>query len=118
MQKKPSRQRIKPLKVWVLPAEQVVIKAKASHCGLPVSSYLRTLGLDHTPKTTLDADAVIALAKVNGDLGRLGGLLKMLLTNDERLKVLGKEQTIPKINELLDQIHGAQMLLLEKAQQV
>ncbi len=116
MKKKPSRQRVQPLKVWALPAEAIAIKANAANCSLSVSAYLRNLGMHHHPKTTLDADAVIALAKVNGDLGRLGGLLKMLLTNDERLKSLGKD--IPKINDLLDQIHVSQALLLEKVKQV
>jgi hypothetical protein len=116
MKKKPSRQRVQPLKVWALPAEAVAIKGNAGNCGMSVSSYLRNLGLNHKPKSILDADAVIALAKVNGDLGRLGGLLKMLLTNDERLKSLGKDT--PKIDDLLEQIQASQVLLFEKVKQV
>ena len=118
MEKKPSRQRVQPLKVWALPAEATTIKANAAKFGLPVSAYLRTLGLNHQPKTILDSKAVIELAKVNGDLGRLGGLLKMFLTNDEKVKLLGKEQTALKIDALLGEIQATQALLLETVNKV
>ena len=116
MKQKPSRQRVKPLKVWALPAEAVAIKANAGNCGMSVSAYLRTLGLHYKPRGILDANAVLEMSKVNADLGRLGGLLKMLLTNDERLEALGKEKTLPKIHELLDDIQTTQAVLLEAAQ--
>ncbi len=48
------------------------------------SSFLRVLGLGYEPKSTLDQQNILALAKVNGDQGRLAGLLKMWLTNEER----------------------------------
>ena len=35
--------------------------------------------------SVLDQQLVKTLAKINADQGRLGGLLKALLTNDERL---------------------------------
>lgn len=118
MKKKPSRQRVQPLKVWALPAEAVAIKGNAANCGLSVSAYLRNLGIHHHPKSILDANNVLELAKVNGDLGRLGGLLKMWLTNDNRLKALGKEQVLPKIHSLLEEISATQALLLETAKKV
>jgi hypothetical protein len=115
MKKKPSRRRVKQLQVPVLPTEDTEIKCNASNCGLPVAAYLRALGLQYKPKSILDYKAVTELAKVNGDLGRLGGLLKMLLTNNERL---GKEYAIPKIHELLDEIQTTQALLLETVKRV
>jgi hypothetical protein len=118
MKKKPSRQRVKQLHVPVLPSEAIEIKINAANCSMSVAAYLRELGLNHKPKTTLDAKAVLELAKVNGDLGRLGGLLKMWLTNDERLVALGKEQVVPKIHSLLEEIQTTQAMLLETAQKV
>ena len=118
MEKKPSRQRVQPLKVWPLPAEAEAIESNAGNLGLPVSAYLRTLGLNYQPKTILDSKAIIELAKVNGDLGRLGGLLKMFLTNDEKVKLLGKEQTALKIDALLGEIQSTQALLLETVNKV
>jgi hypothetical protein len=118
MEKKPSRQRVKKLQVPILPAEEVAIKRNAGNCGLTVAAYLRTLGLEYRPKTILDNNAVGELVKVNADLGRLGGLLKMLLTNDERLKAIGKEQIMPTINGILEEIKTTQSLLLAAAQKV
>jgi len=113
MDKKFSRQRVRRVQVLLLPVEAVAVKNNAANCGLSVSAYLRSLGLHYKPKTILDYKAVVELAKVNGDMGRLGGLLKMLLTNDERLKAMGKEQAVPKINNVLDEIQFMQFLLLE-----
>lgn len=54
--------------------------------GLPVAAYLRNIGLGYEVTSVLDYRRVDDLAKINGDLGRLGGLLKLWLTNDERLR--------------------------------
>ena len=105
---------MKQLQVPVLLTEAETIKANAAKFGLSVAAYLRTLGLNHQPKTILDSKAVLEIAKVNGDLGRLGGLLKLWLTNDEKLKFLGKDQ----IASILDDIQATQTLLFEKVQKV
>jgi len=47
------------------------------HAGLSVSAYLRAAGLHHPIRSVLDHQAVCDLAKVNGDQGQLGGLLKL-----------------------------------------
>ena len=109
-----SEKRIQRLRVPVSPAEAVAIKSYATNCHLSVAAYLRELGLRYQPKTVFDADIGLELVRINGDLGRLGGMLKMWLTNDERLKLFGKEQTVPKINGLLDEIQVTQALLFQK----
>lgn len=43
------------------------------------SAYLRALGLNTPIKSVVDLAAVADLAKVNGDLGRVAGLLKLWL---------------------------------------
>ena len=55
--------------------ERARIEERAKAVGLSVSTYLRTAGLGHPIKSVLDHAAVMDLAKVNGDKGRLGGLL-------------------------------------------
>lgn len=72
------------LRVWVAPEEKEQIQTNAESCNLSCSAYLRQLGLGYIPASKLDAAAMRQLAKVNGDMGRLGGLLKMMLTNQER----------------------------------
>lgn len=114
MDKKPSRQRMRRLQVPVLSSEALAIKTHAANCRLSVAAYLRELGLHYKPKTIFDADIGMELVRINGDLGRLGGLLKMWLTNDERLKLFGKEHIVPKINNVLDEIQSTQHLLFEK----
>lgn len=56
----------------------------------------------------LDQKAVVELSKVNGDLGRLGGLLKMWLSNDERLAIFKKDQVEASIREALEKIQVLQ----------
>lgn len=118
MDKKPSRKRIQQLQVPVLPAEAAAIKSHATNCRLSVAAYLRNVGMHYQPKTVFDADIGLELVRINGDLGRLGGLLKMWLTNDERLKLFGAGQIVPKINSLLDEIQSTQRLLFEKVNQL
>lgn len=57
---------------------------------MSTSSYLRVLGLGYEPKSIVDNKQVEILAKINGDLGRLGGLLKLWLTNDPRTAQFGE----------------------------
>jgi hypothetical protein len=70
--------------VPVLPEEAQAIKAQARAVGLPVAAYLRNVGLGIEVRSVLDYQRIGELARINGDLGRLGGLLKLWLTNDER----------------------------------
>ncbi len=76
------------------------------------SGYLRALGLDMPVKSTLDQEAILELAKINGDLGRLGGLLKMWLTNQDRAI---NETRITALMASLEQTQG---LLLEKVERL
>lgn len=118
MKKTQMRRRIPQLRVPVLASEKTDIERNATSCGLPVAAYLRSLGLGYKPKGVLDANSILELAKVNGDLGRLGGLLKMLLTNDGRLQALGKEQVLPTIHGILEEIRVTQGLLFEAAKKI
>ena len=78
---KAGRNRLWPMKVFVTDDERARIEEHAKGSGLSVSAYLRTAGLGHPIKSVLDHAAVVDLAKVNGDQGRLGGLLKLWLVD-------------------------------------
>lgn len=106
-----SRQRKRHMRVPVLEYEEANIKANALSCGLPAAAFLRALGQNYTPKSILDNEAVIELSRINADLGRMGGLLKMWLTNDERLKLLGDERGKRIIETLLNNIRTNQSLM-------
>lgn len=76
-----TRDRQLPMKTFVSATERAEIEARAEAAGLSVSSYLRAAGLGHPVRSVFDHDAVMALAKVNADQGRLGGLLKLWLSS-------------------------------------
>jgi hypothetical protein len=73
-----------PIKVYCLPVDRRQIEVNAKAAGLSLSTYLMNVGLGYQIKGIVDNNEVEKLAKINGDLGRLGGLLKLWLTNDER----------------------------------
>jgi len=81
-----TRKGTAPLKVYCLPEERVRIQLKAAAAGLSVSSYLLSVGQEYPIRGVLDYEKVRELARINGDLGRLGGLLKLWLTQDAHLE--------------------------------
>ena len=97
------------LRVPVLPAEEAQIKRLAAAAGLPVAAYLRRVGLGYRLPGILDHRRVEELARINGDLGRLGGLLKLWLTNDERTAAFGEatiRAVLSKIADTQDEMHA------------
>ncbi len=115
---KTTRKNSPSIRVHCLPEEKAKIEAQAKQCRLSASTYLRNLGTGYQPKSTLDAQSMIELAKASGDLGRLGGLLKMFLTDDKRLQLSGKDQTTSYIQRLLTDIGTAKDVLLAVARKL
>lgn len=74
-----SRRRGKPIEVWVTDEERIAISELAEQAGLSRSAFLRAAGLNKRVGARADLEAVRELVKVNGDLGRIGGLLKLWL---------------------------------------
>src|SRR5690606_1847048 len=73
---RPRRERIE---VWVTPDEKAELADRAAQGGLSLSAYLRAAGMNHPIRSVADLDAVADLVRVNGDLGRVAGLLKLWL---------------------------------------
>ena len=105
-----KERRDKKLRVPVLPIEEAEIKSKATDAGLTVAEYLRNLGLGYQVPSIVDSRQVDSLLKINGDLGRLGGLIKLWLTNDKRAKLIGKSQ----LYLTLDSIRNTQSAMLNE----
>jgi hypothetical protein len=97
-----TRKETPQFRVLVTPAERAAIRANADACGLPVSKFLRALGLGYAPAAKLDAAAVKDLLRVSGDLGRLGGLLKMYLTDRDKFNTT----QVISVARLLEQIEA------------
>ena len=101
------------IRVYCTLDERRTIKTNAGKYKKSLSQYLRTLGMGMVFTHSVDnVEQVKTLARINADLGRLGGLLKALLTNDERLRgYSGAEisaltrETLEKIGENQTQMH-------------
>ncbi len=91
------------IKIWVTEDEKQKIVANAATCGMPVSAYARSVALGHKPVCLNNLNELDKVYKLNADLGRLGGLLKMLLTNDERLRDMsvGRGMAVATIEDTL-----------------
>jgi hypothetical protein len=87
--KKPTR-KARHLRVPVLPEEEREIKRLASNAGLSVAAYLRNVALGYRLRSMIDLNCVQELILINADLGRLGGLLKLWLTDDPRTADYGE----------------------------
>jgi hypothetical protein len=81
----------------------------APSSGLSMSVHLKTLGLAHEPKSVLDAERVGDLLKACGDLGRLGGLLKLWLVEKP-----GQGASADEVRHLLEQIQAAREAIVDK----
>ncbi|MFP2768289.1 conjugal transfer transcriptional regulator TraJ [Oceanisphaera sp. KMM 10153] len=86
---KTTRKSCTPIKVYCLPEERAVIEENARRAGLSASTYLREVGQGYLIQGVTDAEQVRELVRVNGDLGRLGGLLKLWLMNDAKVAAFG-----------------------------
>ncbi|SDO36089.1 hypothetical protein SAMN05216193_110172 [Pseudomonas jinjuensis] len=69
-------------------------------------------------ESVIDAYLVGELVKINADQGRLGGLLKMWLTNDERFAGFEEAQMRRTIGVVLSKIEETQQALLQLAMKV
>jgi hypothetical protein len=92
-------------------AEEVqAIAANARAVGMSVGAYLRAVGTGYT-RAIVDRERVEAMLKVNGDRGRLGGLLKLWLSDDAKLKQFDRGQVRQAILAALRRIDENQGLL-------
>ena len=105
-----TRDRLLPMKVFVTEVERAAIEKRAAAANLSISAYLRTAGLNKTIRSTVDHEAVGKLAKLNGDQGRLSGLLKLWLANQPGRGVPARD-----IRSLLEEIEALQDRLAEVA---
>lgn len=104
-----ARRRRHHLRVPVFPEEKAQIERQAGQAGLSVARYLREVGQGYQIKGIVDYEQVRELVRINGDLGRLGGLLKLWLTDDARTADFGEAT----IRALLGRIETTQAQMRE-----
>ena len=89
---RPTHRRERDLRVPVRPEEAQIIEAQARAVGMTIAAYLRAVGTGYQPRAIVDRDQVNEMLRVNGDLGRLGGLLKLWLSDDAKLAAFDRGQ--------------------------
>ena len=99
-----NRKTTTPIKVCCTPVERQTLIEKAGQCGLSVSNFLRTIGLGFGIVSLVDHRKVDELVRINGDLGRLGGLLKLCLGNEASFQHVSthgyKDQIVATISDI------------------
>jgi hypothetical protein len=112
-EKQATRKGCTPIYVYCLPDEKAQIEAMAKATGHSASSYLREIGQGYPVRSILDYERVQELSKICGDLGRLGGLLKLWLTDDAKLAAFGVTPMSKTIVGVLDEIRANQAAIRE-----
>jgi len=95
-----TRKSSTPIKVYCLPEEKEQIEAQAKRAGMSAARYLREVGQGYHISGVVDYEQVRELARINGDLGRLGGLLKLWLTDDVRTAQFGQSTILAVLNKI------------------
>jgi hypothetical protein len=103
-EKQSGKKRRHHLRVPVFPEEKGEIERQAKQAGMSVARFLREVGQGYKIIGVVDYEQVRELARINGDLGRLGGLLKLWLTNDDRVAKFSEST----IRTLLSRIQATQ----------
>jgi len=106
------KHKVHMIKIYLKPNEKKRIAQEARECGMAMSAYARTLALGDRLVSIPELKEMEHVMKVNADLGRLGGLLKMTLTNDERLNDMGREMGMVTIDATLVDIRATCAKLL------
>ena len=104
---KTNRKDSPPIKVYCFPDERETIEQQARSSGLSKSSYLLRVGMGYPIRSIVDHRQVEELVRINGDLGRLGGLLKLWLSNEKSIGGIDARtirETLQKIDRTQDQM--------------
>lgn len=113
-----NRKHTLPIKVFCNPAERQAIVAKAGQCGLSASNFLRNVGLGIVIVSTVDHQKIDELVRINGDLGRLGGLLKLWLQSKDLEISTVKRVCQAQLQETLSLVRANQALFEAVIKQV
>lgn len=120
--KKPRSQRRQrnamPIKVRVDDDELKTISDNSAACGLSNAEFLRRLGKGHVPASKLDQVHIRELCAVAGDLGRVGGLLKLWLVEQRAGTIPQTETKITDVDALYREIQDLVATIKEKVVQL
>lgn len=112
-----SRKKTKLIQVRATPEEWMQLKALAAEFGVSVGELCRRTIFSSVPKSLADQSAILELAVLRGDLGRMGGLLKGWLYGSfpQPAPALGNHTDVFR---LLDEIKATQKKIVETSNKV
>ena len=93
-----KRRRTDSVHVRLTPDETRIVQANAGNTGLSPAGLMRTLAVGHEPISVIDSAHILKLSRLSGDLGRVGGLLKLWLSEDKSITLRHRRE----INQLRD----------------
>jgi hypothetical protein len=82
-------------------------------CGVSTASFVRAVALGEKLKVVADQRAVLELIRLRADMGRLGGLLKLWLTNEERFDKERSELSVADVRDVLHRIEATEEQIRE-----
>ena len=94
------------------------IKFKAAATGVSASEYLRSLGCNYPLKSMVDQLAVDELIQARSDLGRVGGLFKKWLSEQEGRSGKIGSKNYKEVDDLVLDLESKQEILLDAAKQL
>lgn len=118
-QKKPKATRRDSTRItlYLLPEEKKFIDENAARLNLSSNEFIRASIRGQRFPSHIDQESIRELIKLRADLGRLGGLLKLWLTNDAKtakFNVAVILRLLSRINSEMDRIHSYMTVLWER----
>lgn len=113
MSKSEKRRRKQMILVRVDEEEKRKLQEQAKKCGQSVAGLLRSLALHYPLISRVDQYALDILVKASADLGRVGGLFKLWLTQNSEAKPSLGNRTYESIEALVEEIEKNQREMLE-----
>lgn len=91
--------------------EATQIERNAEATGLTSAALMRELAKGNMPKSTIDAGHIRELIHLRGDLGRAGGLLKLWLSDDLKIKNYKPLDILKVVNNLNSTQHSVSIVI-------
>ena len=106
MPKKKYPKRSRTIKAHVTEEEYARLHADATRFHFTMSHYVRLIMTAFKiPQGKVDAEAIITLVRVNGDLARLGNLFKMALNDEGFQPTPASEERFNRLMDAFEQTH-------------
>ena len=102
------RARTKLLQVRLTPDEHRAVTSSAQACGVSAATFVRAVALGEKLKVVADQRALLELLRLRADMGRVGGLLKLWLTNEERFDKEKEGVGVREVRDVLSRIESTE----------